>query len=50
MRDLNGDTKPDLSIDAVEGVALLANSGDGTFRPYALTTGVTEPHNYYSPQ
>ena len=49
VRDLNGDTKPDLSIDAVEGVALLVNNGDGIFRRYALTAGVTEPHNYYSP-
>ena len=48
VRDFNGDAKPDLSIDAVEGVALFVNNGDGTFRRYALTAGVAVPHNHYS--
>jgi hypothetical protein len=32
--DLNGDGKPDLAIDTVEGISLLANRGDGTFSPH----------------
>ncbi len=47
--DFNGDTKPDLSIDAAEGVALFVNNGNGSFLRGALTAGVTEPHNDYSP-
>ena len=49
VHDFDGDTKPDLSIDAAEGVALFVNNGDGTFRRHALTAGVTEPQNYDSP-
>ena len=44
VRDLNGDTEPDLAIDSAEGIALLINNGGGSFRRYALTAGVTEPH------
>jgi hypothetical protein len=47
--DFDSNGKPDIAIDGREGVVLLINNGDGSFRRYALTAGVGDSHPYNTP-
>jgi hypothetical protein len=47
--DFDRDGMPDIAADQPEGITLLLNNGEGTFRRYAVTAGLTEPHTYDEP-
>jgi hypothetical protein len=44
--DIDRDGRPDLAIGSQEGVVLMINNGDGSFRWYALTKDVVDGNTY----
>jgi hypothetical protein len=44
--DIDHDGRPDLAIASQEGIVIMSNNGDGTFRWYALTKDVVDGNGY----